>query len=959
VFDYDVIVIGGGVLGCFAARSLTRYDLEVALLEKSGDLCTGISRANTAIVYSGCDTKPGTRKTSMCVRAAQGFAKLCGELGVRYSQCGSLMICFGERGAGVLERKFRDGTENGVRGVRLLTRGEVLELEPGLADNVHSGLYVPDTGTVMPWELCLAAAQSASLRGADIILNTEVTGIDAARSAADGKWKISTNNGGYSARAVINCAGMAADRVFEMFSEPVVRIVPTGGDYYILDTKAGGCIRHVIFHEPEKKGKGLTLVPTVDGNILVGPTERSPAEGSRGVDSGKPGDGGSAITKSESDIPFYTGEGYETSHEGLALLRALAAEVIPKLSLEHIIRSFGAIRPNPYMLRQNDSGGWSVDDKSVNDFCIIEAADGLCISLIGVKTPGLTCADELGSYVADKIADRLGAARGSGKRAAGVSHDFDPRRLPPVKLSEMSYTEREALVRENPDYGEIVCRCRGISEGEIADAINRFPGAATTDGVKRRTGAGSGRCQGGFCGQRVGEMLRVAGELTHDAGELPHDDGEMLRAAGEPVRDADELPRADAVSSDETDSAAGLLSGVLDYDVVVVGGGPAGMAAAAAAAGVKRGVDNGISCGAELNKATSPELRVLIIERANALGGILNQCTHYGFGLTYFGEELTGREYAGRFTGLVGALPVEVLTGVSVLDIGADGLITLTGKKTGLNRIRAKAVVLATGCRERPIGALPVAGTRPAGVYAAGAAQKMMNLGGYDLGSRFVILGSGDVGMIVARELALRGKEVVAVIEKEAFCGGLPRNRINCLEQYGIPLITQATVSQVHGTPRISGVTVTGLHGGDSVSYIECDALITSVGLIPERELLDGFAGELPEWLFLCGNVCYVHDVVDDVTVEAERAGRYAAEYALSGKWREQFGISGDKPRPEAHGAASEDEENAAVAAHSESEICIGCPKSCVVSRSSDSWSGLACGRSVPVLPELQEFPER
>jgi glycerol-3-phosphate dehydrogenase len=175
--EYDVIVIGGGLLGCFAARNLTRYNIKIALLEKREDLCTGISRANTAIVYSGCDTKPGTLKTSMCVRAAQGFAELCKELGVRYSPCGSIMVCFGERGAGVLRKKLRDGIENGVRGIRLLTRDEVLELEPNIAENVHSGLFVPDTGTVMPWELCIAAAENAVQNGAEIILNTEVLGI--------------------------------------------------------------------------------------------------------------------------------------------------------------------------------------------------------------------------------------------------------------------------------------------------------------------------------------------------------------------------------------------------------------------------------------------------------------------------------------------------------------------------------------------------------------------------------------------------------------------------------------------------------------------------------------------------------------------------------------------------------------------------------------------------------------
>ena len=538
--EYDVIVIGGGLLGCFTARALTRYDLKVALLEKREDLCTGISRANASIVYSGCDMKPGTRKAEMCVKAAQSFPALCDELGVRYSACGSVMVCFGERGAAVLRKKFDQGTLSGVRGMRLLTRDEVLELEPNIAGHVHSGLFVPDTGTVMPWELCFAAAENAASNGADILLQTEVV---AAQSAASGRgYTIRTSRGDYFARAVVNCAGLAADEVLEMAFEPVVRIVPSAGDFYVLDTKAAGHIRHVIFHEPEEKGKGLTLVPTVDGNTLIGSTERPVSSGKWKMESGKIKDedergkwkmesgkikdedahgkwkvenvGADALGSPRGERRGECGDFFATAAEGLGQLRSLVAEVMPTLPMEHVISSFGAVRPNPYLLLRDENGGLVTDDRSINEFCIIEADDGPFISFVGVKTPGLTCSSELGEYAAQKIAAQLSAA---------PNVLFDPRREPAPRLSEMPFDERDALIRISPDYGKIVCRCRGTSEGEIVDAIRRFPGAVTLDGVKRRTGADSGRCQGGYCTQRIIEILaREFGcgveDITKDGG---------------------------------------------------------------------------------------------------------------------------------------------------------------------------------------------------------------------------------------------------------------------------------------------------------------------------------------------------------------------------------------------------------------------------------------------------------
>ena len=463
--DLDVVVIGGGLLGCLAARNLCRWNLHIALLEAREDVCTGISRANTAIVYPGYDHKPGTLKSEMCVRANARFDALCQELDVPFSRCGSLMVSFGEKADAVLRKKYENGLLLGVPGLRMLSGEEARKMEPALAEGVSSALYAPTAGSVNPWELGIAACENATANGVELCLNTCVLGIG--RTAKG--YRIETDQEVFSCRAVVNCSGLSADSVQKLLFPTPVYIAPDAADYLILDKSAENKPAHIIQYEPEDGGKGFNAVPTVEGSLLLGPSER----------------------KNEVD--------FAVSKEGLSFVRERAARVLPGLNLQDTIRSFAAVRPNPQ----------HPDGSSIGSY-VIDNPDSGFWSLIGIKTPGLTCADELGRYVADRLAAELCAEERPG---------FDPHRVGIRRARDLPLSERVVLVRENAAYGEILCHCEGVTKAEVLEAIRR--GAVSVDGVKRRAGSGMGCCQGSRCERAVMELL--AAELGVPVGAVRKD----------------------------------------------------------------------------------------------------------------------------------------------------------------------------------------------------------------------------------------------------------------------------------------------------------------------------------------------------------------------------------------------------------------------------------------------------
>ena len=438
----DAAVIGGGILGCFTARSLRRWSISTVLVEKENDVCLGITRANSAIVYAGYDNKPGSLKAELTVRGNANMGSLCEELEVPFSRCGSLLLTYDADSVPKLERKLQNGIRNGVPGLQMLTGREAETMEPMLRPGVAAALYAPTTGTVNPWQLGIAAYENALQNGAQAMLETEVLGI---RKSGDG-YILETNKGEIHCKMVFNCAGLHADRVQELIFEPSVRLRLDGAEYLVLDRMAPKPGR-VIFHQARSCGKGITAIPCVEGNLLLSGTRR------------------------ELSRPW------ATTAEGLESLHHDAKNLLPRLELDRVIRSFGAVRPNPYL----ESG------ESLHDFCIQRPAPDFW-SLIGIKTPGLTCAGELGLLLAAEGAAYLKAER---------NPYFDPhRKAIPTRKDEA-------------DYHEIVCRCEKITRGQILAAIAR--GAKTVDAVKRRVGSGMGACQGSRCGWRIAKILKETG----------------------------------------------------------------------------------------------------------------------------------------------------------------------------------------------------------------------------------------------------------------------------------------------------------------------------------------------------------------------------------------------------------------------------------------------------------------
>lgn len=466
---FDVIIIGAGVSGAASARELSRYKVNALVLEKSEDVCCGTSKANSAIVHAGYDAAEGSLMAKLNVEGNQMIPELAKELDFPFNPCGSFVVCLHEEDMPGLQALYDRGVKNGVKDMEIITdKARIKEMEPNLADETVAVLYAPTAGIVCPFNMNIAFAENAYTNGVDFKFNTEVHNI----KKIEGGWAIETNQGVFETKYVVNAAGVHADELHNMVSADKIHITPRRGDYCLLDKSAGKHVNRTIFALPGKYGKGVLVSPTVHGNLIVGPTA----------------------------IDIEDREATATTREGLDELINKAGMNVKDLPMRQVITSFSGLRAH----------------EDHHEFIIkeLEDAPGF-VDCAGIESPGLTSCPAIGKMVAGILQEKLGLE---------PNPDFNGSRKGILNPEELSKEERIELIKKNPAYGNIICRCEMVTEGEILDAIHRPLGARSLDAVKRRTRAGMGRCQAGFCSPRTMEILhRECGipmtEITKSGGE--------------------------------------------------------------------------------------------------------------------------------------------------------------------------------------------------------------------------------------------------------------------------------------------------------------------------------------------------------------------------------------------------------------------------------------------------------
>lgn len=458
---YEFTIIGAGLTGSFIARELRRYNASVCILEKCADVAMGTSCANSGIVHAGYDAKENTLKAMLNIKGSLIMEETAKQLGVSYKNNGALVLGYNQEDSEVINTLYQRGIKNGVKKLEVIKKEKVKEIEPNISDNVLCALYAPTSGIISPYELNIAACGNAIDNGAELKLNFEVNQI----TFNEDFFVISDKKEELHTKYIINAAGLYADNIAQLIGDTSFKIKPRKGEYILFSKESGNILKHTIFRTPSKTGKGILITPTTEGNILLGPTSEDVSDK----------------------------EDTSTTQKGIDTIHSQVLQDCPSINIRDIITSFAGLRAH------SDNDDFIIQPSAINHHFI---------NVAGIKSPGLTAAPAIGAYIVDLL-----QKQGYKFKA---NNNFNPVRKPFNLYRDLSTEQKNKVIRKDKAYGKIVCRCEGISEGEIIEAIKINPKAVTVDGVKRRTRCGMGLCQGGFCSERIIDILSKQMQISYE-----------------------------------------------------------------------------------------------------------------------------------------------------------------------------------------------------------------------------------------------------------------------------------------------------------------------------------------------------------------------------------------------------------------------------------------------------------
>ncbi len=700
---FDVAVIGAGLVGSAIARELAGHELSVALLERRGDVGDGTSKANTALLHTGYDTIPGSLESRLVRRGFQLLHEYAGQTGIPIERTGALLVAWDDEQLDALPGLKQKAERNGSEHCEIVDAAEVYRQLPDLAPGARGAMLIPDESITCTWTTSLALATDARQRGVELLLDHGVEQV----AVEDGRTVLRTSGGTVEARFVVNAAGLRADLVDQLFGHRRFTVTPRRGQLLVFDKLARPLVGRIVLAVPTRLGKGVLISPTVYGNVMLGPTAE--------------------------DLDDKTATG--TSEAGIAFLLEKGKTLMPQLLEHEVTATYAGLRATI------ESDDYLIDTDHSQRYVLVA----------GIRSTGLTSSMAVGEYVRDQLA------------AAGL--ELTPRAALPAPPRMPNLGERfprpyqqAEQIASDPAYGHIVCFCERVTAGELRDAYASPIPPRDLGGLRRRTRAGNGRCQGFFCGAEL-QTLPDAGTARRGS-----------RPPGAAVNDTADI----------------------SVDVLIIGGGPSGLTAAAQLAPRTPG-------------------RVLVVDRETAAGGIPRHSDHPGYGIRDLKRFLSGPAYAQRLTNNALAAGAEIETRTMVTDWAGEHSVALTSPQ-GRRRIHARAIILATGARERPRAARLVAGDRPAGVYTTGQLQNLVHLHHGTPGRRAVIIGAELVSWSAVMTLREAGCAAALMVSAHASPESPAPLWITGRLAFKVPVATSTRVTRIIGDGRVTGVEVENLN---------------------------------------------------------------------------------------------------------------------------------------------------